>query len=405
MSAPPRHHPLAVPCLLLVGAASCSNTPATSDATVDVRDGAVDADVTLAADVAVDADAGRCLRPLAVERVDDLGAFSLPSPAVLSRDGVSSGLFRGRLAWTFGDTFLTRRNTIDDSSVLSATAGWSRPEAPLPLAEPVDDAGLPAQLIPYSDDELRANRADPLNGWALWPGAVIDTGAAEALVLFQRVRRMSGSGFASVAVGTARLAAGATRATRDAADLFRQDADAGASAPPTLYGSGGVSVIDGFAYFFACSNVGFLNQGCRVGRAPTARAGDRAAFTFFDGSAWTADPARAAVVIEHVGGGVSVTRNPHLGCYLAVSGALLRSAMTLRVSERLEGGWGTTQAGVTIDAAPGGPVLPAVAGEYDYLFLEHPALRSADGRQVVVSYARPLGNFRGEVRLARVTLR
>ena len=156
MSVPPHHHPLAVPCLLLVGAASCSNTPATSDATVDVRDGAVDADVTLAADVAVDADAGRCLRPLAVERVDDLGAFSLPSPVVLSRDGVSSGLFRGRLAWTFGDTFLTRRNTIDDSSVLSATAGWSRPEAPLALAEPVDDAGLPAQLIPYSDDDLAA---------------------------------------------------------------------------------------------------------------------------------------------------------------------------------------------------------------------------------------------------------
>ena len=33
------------------------------------------------------------------------------------------------------------------------------------------------------------------------------------------------------------------------------------------------------------------------------------------------------------------------------------------------------------------------------------ALRSADGRQVVVSYARPLGSFRGEVRLARITLR
>jgi len=358
MSAPPRHKPLAVPCLLLVGVAACSNTPATPDATVD-------------------ADAGRCLRPLAIERVDDLGAFSLPSPAVLSRDGVSSGLLRGRLTWTFGDTFLTRRNTVDDSSVPSATAGWSRPEAPLALAEPVDDAGLPAQLIPYSDDELRANRADPLNGWALWPGAVIDTGAAEALVLFQRVRRMSGSGFASVAIGTARLAAGATRATRDTADLFRQEADAGAAAPSVLYGSGGVSVIDGFAYFFACSNVGFLNQGCRVGRAPTARAGDRAAFTFFDGSAWTADATRAAVVIERVGGGVSVTRNPHLGCYLAVSGALLRSAMTLRVSERLEGGWGTTQAGVPRAGHPLRRVPPDALPEQQRRLPDERVLRRA----------------------------
>ena len=358
----------------------------------------------LGAEASVDASAGACTRPLAVERVDDLGAFSLPSPVVLSRDGVSSGEFRGRIVWTFGDTFLTRRNTIDNSSVLSATAGWSRAAMPLALDEPVDDAGLPAQLIPYTDDELRANRADALNGWALWPGAVIDTGAPEALVLFQRVRRMNGSGFASTAVATARLAAGAARATRGATDLFQQSLDAGATAPSTLYGAGGVSVLDGVAYFFACSTVGFLNQGCRVGRVPVARADDRAAFTFFDGAAWTQDMNRAAVVIDHVSAGVSITRNPHLGCYLAVTGAPFRSALTLRTSGRIESGW-SAQPAVTIDAAAGGPIFPAVMGEYDYLFLEHPALRSADGRQIVVSYSRPLGNFRGEVRLARITLR
>jgi hypothetical protein len=355
-------------------------------------------------DLGVDASAGACARPFSVERVEDLGAFSLPSPVVLSRDGTSSGEFRGRVVWTFGDTFLTRRNTIDNSSVLSATAGWSRAAMPLTLDEPVDDAGLPAQLIPYTEDELRTNRADALNGWALWPGAVIDTGAPEALVLFQRVRRMNGSGFASTAVATARLAAGSTRATRGATDLFQQSLDAGATAPSTLYGAGGVSVLDGVAYFFACSTVGFLNQGCRVARVPVARADDRAAFTFFDGSAWTSDMNRAAVVIDHVAAGVSITRNPYLGCYLAVTGTVFRSALTLRTSDRIEGGW-SAQAGATLEAAASGPILPAVMGEYDYLFLEHPALRSADGRQIVVSYSRPLGNFRGEVRLARITLR
>lgn len=393
--------------MVFVGAVA-SSVACTSSPASPVVDAAVDATIAPAVDAvapdARDADVtgSRCTRPLGVARVEDLGAFSLPSPVVLSRDGTSSGAFRGRVVWTFGDTFLTRRNTIDDSSVLSATAGWSTTSAPLALQEPVDDAGLPNQLIPYTADELRANRADPLNGWALWPGAVIDTGAADALVLFQRIKRTNGSGFESQGIGTARLAAGATVATRAARDLFPGAADAGV---PMLYGSGGVSVLDDRAYFFACATVGFLNQGCRVARVPVARADDRAAFEFYDGAAWSRDIARAAVVIEQVGAGLTITRNPYLGCYLAVSGALLRSAFTLRTSDRLEGGWGRVEDGVVVDAGPDAGVLPAVDREYDYLFVEHPALRSADGRQIVVSYARPLGNFRGEVRLARVTLR
>lgn len=389
-----------------VALASCTG-PGTTPAAADA--GRVDAPSDIAGDVPGDApgdapaDApAACRRPLAVERVEDLGAFSLPSPAVLSRDGVSSGAFRGRLVWTFGDTFLTRTNPIDGSSVLSATAGWSPPAAPLGLAEPTDDAGLPVQLIPYTDDELRINRADALNGWALWPGAAIDTGGASLLVLFQRVRRTNGSGFDSVAVGTARLAAGATLAVRQARDLFTRDPDAGV---PTLYGSGGVSVLDGVAYFFACANVGFLNQGCRVARVPVARADDRGAFEFFDGAGWVRELGRAAVVIDHVGAVLSVSRNPYLGCYLSVTGALLRSAMVLRTSARLEGPWGDEQAGVTIAATPDGGVLPSAADGFDYLFQEHTALRSADGRQIVVSYSRPLGNFRGEVRLTRISLR
>lgn len=393
---------LTVVALLLLG---CASTPTAPDASVtrDASDDLARSDVPALHDAPVpldSADAPRCRRALSVERVEDLGAFSLPSPVVLSRDGVSSGLFRGRLAWTFGDTFLTRRNPIDDSSVLSATAGWSRAEAPLALDEPVDDAGFPQQLVPYTDDELRANRADALNGWALWPGAVLDTGAPEALLLFQRIKRTRGSGFESQGIGTARLAAGATRATRDPADLFPAVADAGV---PVLYGSGGASVLGDTVYLFACSTVGFLNQGCRLARAPRARTGERAAYEFFDGAAWVPEIARAAVVLEQVGGGVSVSLNPHLGCYLAVTGGTLRSALTLRQSPRLESGWGRVEGGVTVEATADGGVLPPAEG-YDYLFLEHPALRSADGRQVVVSYSRPLGNFRGEVRLVRVTL-
>jgi hypothetical protein len=411
---------LAVSAVCLLGAlAGCERTEAAADVPAAPVDAIADAGATDlgatdlgatdlgatdlgATDAGTDAGPAQCLRPLAIERAEDLGAFSLPPGAALSRDGVSSGAFRGRVVWTFGDTFLTRSNPVDGSSVLSATAGWSTVDAPLALREPTDDAGFPQQLIPYTADELRANRADALNGWALWPGAAIDTGGGELLVLFQRVKRTNGSGFDSMGVGTARLALDATVAVRAPSDLFAGAADAGV---PTLYGSGGVSVIDGTAYFFACGTVGFLNQGCRVARVAAARADDRSAFEFYDGTGWVSDISRAAVVIDHVGGGLSITRNPYLGCYLSVTGELLQSGMVLRSSTRLEGGWGAVATGASLRAAAGGPVLPAAADAYDYLFLEHPALRSADGRQIVVSYSRPLGNFRGEVRLVRITLR
>ncbi len=348
-----------------------------------------------------------CVRPLAIERAEDIGAFSLPSPSVISRDGVSSGLFQGRVLWTFGDTFLGRRNTIDNTSVLSATSGWSTVADPLRLDEPVDANGLPSQLIPYTAEEIAANTMDAINnGYALWPGPVIDTHSDKALVLFQRIHRQGARGFFADSIGTARIAAGAAVAQRNPTPLFMPQRFAGPDGMPrdVIFGTGGVSIIDDYAYFFGCSSVGFLNNGCRVGRVPTARVDDRSAFEFFNGSQWTPDSSTAAPIIGEVGSGLSITYNPYIGCYLAVSGVTLRSAAALRSSERFEGGFGSAQQ-LTIEQAPNGPVMPANMGEYDYLFLEHPALRSADGRQVVISYSRPLGNFRGEVRLIRVTLR
>ena len=347
----------------------------------------------------------RCVRPLMIESIEDLGAFPLPSSEVASRDGTSSGLIAGRLLWTFGDTFVRHRNSTDNSNVISATAGWSTVATPLALEAPIDDGGLPNQFIPYTPEELAANRADPLNGWALWPGAVIDTGSPEALVLFQRIKRTNGSGFDSAGVGTARVAPNGAVARRDPNDLFANPLDAGVhdGAAIPLYGSGGVSVIDGYVYFFGCQSVGFFNSGCRVGRAPIARADDRTAFEFWNSTEWSSDITQAAIVIDHVGSGLSITLNPYLGCYLAVVGGVLNSSFTLRTSERLETRWNVSDGGVTVAAMPDSSVLPPSEG-YDYLFQEHVALRSADGRQIVISYARPTGPFLGEVRLARITL-
>jgi hypothetical protein len=345
-----------------------------------------------------------CLRALAVESVQDVGAFPLPSAITVGRDGTESGAFHGRLLWTFGDTFVTQRNPIDNSNVLSATAGWSDPSSPLALDQPVDDGGFPAQLVPYTADELLANRGDALNGWALWPAAAIDTGAAEALLFFQRVKRTNGSGFQSIGVGTARLALGATHAVRNPDDLFSLDGGTGDAGVPLLYGASTPTLLGDRVFFPACGPTGFFNFGCRVSRAPVAQADNRAAYEFFDGSTWTKEIARAAVVINEAPG-LSITFNPYLGCYLAVSGGIVSSTMTLRVSDRLEADWGSAQDGVTLTAAADGGILSPASGSYDYLFHEHVELRSADGRQIYVTYARPTAPFRGDVRLVRITLR
>jgi len=342
----------------------------------------------------VDGSVDATVRELAVAHVEDLGLLPLPSATTVGRDGGPGGALGGKLLWTFGDTFCNARNPIDDSNVLSATAGWSTVEAPLVLTQPVDGAGFPAQLIPYTADELAQNRAAPLDGWALWPGMMIDTGAAEGLVVFQRIKRTSGSGFDSMGVGTARLALDATVATRVDGDLF--------APPEPLFMP--QSVVDGMVYAMSCDQVGFLNVGCKLGRAPVADAGVRAAYTFHDGTTWQADIGRAAVVIDGLGGTPTISWNPYLGRYLAVTGRILSSTVQLRTADRIEGPWSEP---VEIAASADGSTgifAPTHEDAYNYVIIEHPALRAVDGQAIVISYSRPTEAFRGDVRLARITL-
>lgn len=336
---------------------------------------------------------------LAVAQVEDLGAFSQPSDVVVGRDGVSAGLKDGRLLWTFGDTFVRAPNPADGSNVVSATGGWSTKDMPLQLDEPVDDAGVPHQLIPFTDEEVAQNRADVLNGWALWPGEPLDTGGEGLLVLFQRIKRTNGSGFDAVALGTARVAVGSTEAVRAPGYLFeRPSPDAGTP----IFGGSGVSEVDGTAYFFACEPVAPLNLGCKVARVPVARADQRDAFEFYDGDGWQKDASKAQVVIDQVGGGLSLSFNRYLNRYLAVTSGVFDNRVYLRTAARVEGPW---SAPVAVNPGDGGILPPGDPQAYDYGAQEQPELSSPEGREIVISYSRPLGNFRGEVRLARLHLR
>ena len=107
------------------------------------------------------------------------------------------------------------------------------------------------------------------------------------------------------------------------------------------------------------------------------------------------------MVLRNVGPALSLSYNPHLGRYLVVHSRFGTDDVVLRTAARPEGPWPGT--GLTVPARDGEIVA---AGEgTNYLAQEHSALRSEDGTQIVISYSRPLGAFRGEVRLARITLR
>ena len=347
--------------------------------------------VVLGCDAPKSAPADAGARPLAIDHVDDLGAFSAP-PTVVGRDGTTSAQVGDRRVWTFGDTFLTKPTPDDGTTVRSSTAGWSAPDAALALDEPLDDAGLPFELVPYTAAELAQNQADPQNGVALWPSASVATSDKTAVLLFQHVLRKSG-GFAADAVGTAELTKDATSATRDPSFLFQ--------APDPLFGNGGAAVDGGNAYLFDCESTGILDEHCKLARVPLASVAVRGAYEFWDGAAYTTDVTKAAWFIDHASASLSIAFNPWLGRWLAVYGKPLSDDIGLRTADRIEGPW-TDPEVVLPGATPG--LVTGDAG-VNYLAREHVELRSVDGRAIVIGYAHPLPNFGGACRLARVVLR
>src|SRR5689334_16668224 len=84
----------------------------------------------------------------------DLGALSRP-PAVTARDGGAATLLGSSMFWTFGDTLMTVTGT-DGFNYRSSTGAWG-PPGQFALTEPVDAAGAPFQLLPYTADEATYN--------------------------------------------------------------------------------------------------------------------------------------------------------------------------------------------------------------------------------------------------------
>jgi Domain of unknown function (DUF4185) len=314
----------------------------------------------------------------------ELGALGHP-PVVTARDGGASVAIGGKILWLFDDTLMTVTGA-DGFSYRSATAAWGE-GASLTLDEPLDAAGAPFQLLPYTDDELAYNRANgPMERFALWPGSAI-AGGDGALVFFASLKVHPGDlDYEGLGAGVATLAPGSTVASRAPGLLF---------APPAPSFSVGAVVTDGFVHLYACDPSGTLGSDCRVARAPVDMAQAAAAWMVWDGTAWNADLTAGQPVLHGAPGDLSVSWNDHAGAFIAVHSAIFSDDVVLHTAPRPEGPW--------TDARP---LLVGAhhAGTTNYAAKEHPELATDGGRTLFVTYAHPLGGFDEAVRVATPAL-
>jgi hypothetical protein len=318
----------------------------------------------------------------------ELGALGHP-PVVTARDGGASVSVRGRTLWLFDDTLMTVTGT-DGFTYRSATAGWAD-GASLTLDEPLDAAGAPFQLLPYTDAELAYNRAGgPNERFALWPGSAAEGQAGSdvgAFIFFGYLKVHPGAlNYEGLGAGVATLAPDSTVATRVPDLLF---------APPVPGFSVGAVVADGFVHLYACDPSGTLDSDCRVARAPVAAPTTTAAWSVWDGAAWNADLTKGAPVLHGAPGDLSVSWNDHLGAFLAVHSGIFSDDVVFHTAPRPEGPWTAAK-----------PLFTgfAHAGTTNYAAKEHPELATDGGRGLFVTYAHPLGGFDEDVRVATPTL-
>ena len=322
-------------------------------------------------------------RHLEIASVQELGPLRAPA-SVTARDAGASALLGGRVTWLFGDT-LFRTRSVDGENLRTCTAATADPARPLETAEPVDANGAPLACLPFTADELAYNRASGRADQrvALWPGSVVPVDGG-GLVFYTKLTVNPGVlNYTLAGVGVARIAAGATTATRDAGLLF--------TTPEPAFDN--ASVLGGAVYAYGMIPGG---QNVAVATAPLAQAASRGAYRFWNGSAWVADVRAATALFGGVSGALTVSYNAYLRRYLAVSSEVLSGRVLMRVADRPEGPWGAPVTAFTGQAG---------AGTISYAGREHPELAQDGGRRVAITYYRPGGAFAGELRLVEVTFR
>ncbi len=314
-----------------------------------------------------------------------MGALTMPS-TVLGRDGGAGAIVGGQVVWAFGDTFITT-HAADGSYYRTNTASAAPVINPTAAVDALDSKGVPLPMVAFTAVEQAYNDStgDPSNRIAIWPSHIISNADGSGTVLFINLYIRPGFNLQGIGIGTAHLAPSSTIAVRNAGLLF--------PFPEPSFEDGGEA--GGYVYLYG--NLRSVSQTAyAVARAPLDQATTRSAYRFWDGATWNADVTRAAKVVD-VPGSPTLSYNAYIGGYILVHSALFSNDIVLHTASSPQGPW---SAPVTIATG----LLPA-SGNFDYVAREQPELSSNNGQTIVVSYSRPLGNFRGEVRLMQVAFK
>jgi Domain of unknown function (DUF4185) len=331
------------------------------------------------------------------------------SATIQGRDGGQSALAFGRSVWTFGDTVL---NIPDAEGVNWHQNSWSYTDDLVAgddisgLTEPTDSAGAPTYFIAPTADEAAYNTAHygsscaetPCGArWAAWPGAPLwDATQGRAIVFYGLVHAAPGDfNFYGVGEGLAVWSDFDTSPQRPVVSP-------GAEHPTLLFGQGDPPWGDGALiegdqlYAFACeTDTGGMSPPCSLARVPSAQALDRQAWTFWDGSDWSASMSERATLFSGAST-ITVEFNAYLGAYTAVYAETMSNTVVIRTAPALTGPWSDPEILFTADK-PAGNAYDAAS---------HPEYEEQNGKVLYFTFSRSNGQgwFGAEFALVRVTL-
>ncbi len=346
-------------------------------------------------------------------RVQDAGEIGTlqQSSRVVGRDGPASALVWAHELWTFGDTFLSLDNAegtnfVSNTFATSANQLSSTNAGSLSLADRLDDAGAPDQLLqPTPGEEAYdlAHRSLPDGGctqspcggrWATWPATTVfdPTDGGTALTFYTLITAAPGafnfSGVGqSIAVWTdfdafpARPEPG--RCPQSPTLLFCVD-----EPPFGIF----ATEVDGGLFAFGCPQSG-LSFPCQLATVPFAQALDRSAWSYWDGKGWSSDLSTAQPVFEgaSIGG---LFFDAHLRAWLAIYSRPLSNVVVFRTAPALTGPWSDESSLFVPDLkGSSGPTYDA---------RPHPELSEGDGQVIYVTFSRSTGLFSSEIALVRV---
>lgn len=250
--------------------------------------------------------------------------------SVAGADGGQSVVAGGRSYWLFGDTLFTGAS---GKQIEANSIAWSDGPA---------DGGCPA-LTYYANDGIAIPFLQKDGSLTVWPSGAIanDDGTIDVYTVY-----IYGSGpwaYWTGEVGIARLDPATMRVETTARSLF--DAESGfrsqiiAAQPVDEDGDGRLRVV-----------LQAQDGAKLLARVPRSRVQDAAAYQYWDGERWTADPRAAAALwtvapaagpvaaLASFEGSTQVAWSAAFDAYVAVMNAG-HASIGVRFAERLEGPW------------------------------------------------------------------